>query len=73
MKRLLSVALAVSGFAGASAYDDLMSALERAQSRVLIFAPSLYDTELGEAVRRARLDSIRKVNVKVLSVASTLR
>lgn len=69
MKLVLSVALAVSGFAGASAYDDLMSALERAQSRVLIFAPSLYDPELGEAIRRARLDSIRKVNVKILSVA----
>lgn len=68
MKRLVTVALAMSGFAGASAYSDLISALERAQSRVLIFAPSLYDVELGEAVRRAKLDTIRSVNVKILSI-----
>lgn len=69
MKFLLLMTVALSGFAGASAYDDLMFALERAQSRVLIFAPSIYDVELGEAVRRVELDGIRKVSVKILSVA----
>lgn len=68
MKRLILLVLALSGGAHAAPYDDLLIALERAQSRVLIFAPSIYDVELAEAIRRARLDSIRKVNVRVLSV-----
>ena len=70
MKRLFFAALAFSGTAAAqvSDYQNLMLALERAQSRVLIFAPSIYDVQLGEAIRRARLDPIRKVSVRVLAV-----
>jgi hypothetical protein len=68
MKWLLSVALAFSGMVGASGYRDLIFAIERAQSRVLVFAPSIYDRELGEVLRRARLDPIRTVTVRILSV-----
>lgn len=69
MKRILLTAVAMSGFAGGAAYEDMLFALERAQSRVLIYAPSIYDVDLGDALRRARLDTIRSVNVRVLSVA----
>lgn len=68
MKRLAALLLTLTGGAHAAPYDDLLMALERAQTRILIFAPSIYDVELAEAVRRARLDPIRKVNVRVLSV-----
>jgi hypothetical protein len=68
MKRSALLVLSLMGGAHAAPYDDLLIALERAQRRILIFAPSLYDVELAEAIRRARLDSIRKVNVRVLSV-----
>ena len=68
MKRLALILLAAFSSASASAYSDLITALERAQRRVLVFAPSLYDVELANTLRRARLDSIRKVDVRVLSV-----
>ena len=68
MKRLALLILALSGAGRAAPYDDLLIALERAQGRVLMFAPSIYDLELAEAIRRARLDRLRQVNVRVLSV-----
>lgn len=68
MKRLALLFLALTGGAHATPYNDLLIALERAQSRILIFAPSIYDLELAEAIRRAQLDRIRKVNIRVLSV-----
>ena len=68
MKRLFALCLGLSGLAGASGYDDMIEAIEKAQFRVLVYAPSIYDGELAEAVRRARLDPIRKVQVRVLSV-----
>lgn len=68
MRRLALLVLTLTGGAHASPYGDLLLALERAQRRILIFAPSLSDVVLAEAIRRARLDPNRTVQVRVLSV-----
>lgn len=68
MRRLLCLMGALAGQAGANGYADLLDAIGKAQVRVLVFAPSIYEAELANALRRARLDPIRKVNVRVLSV-----
>ncbi len=62
------LSLTLSGWAGAAGYGSLIDAVDQAQFRVLVYAPSIYDQELAESLRRARLDPIRKVEVRILSV-----
>jgi len=69
MKQFFFAAVAASGLAGAASYGDMIFAIEKAQARVIVFAPSIYDVELAEAIRRARTDPIRKISVRILSVA----
>lgn len=68
MKRLTAVLLAVAGWASASSYGSMIDAIEKAQFRVIVYAPSIYDQTLAESLRRARLDPVRQVNVRILSV-----
>lgn len=68
MKRLICLGLALMGIVRAASTAEVLDAIGKAQFRVLVFAPSIYDRELAEALRRARIDPIRKVNVRILSV-----
>ncbi|MDP9766120.1 hypothetical protein [Deinococcus enclensis] len=68
MRRLALTALLGLSTAGATAYQDLITAIGEAQREVLVYAPSLYDLKLGNTLRRASRDPIRKVQVRVLSV-----
>jgi len=68
VKALLTLILAGVSSAGASGYSTMIDAIDKAQFRVIVYAPSIYDQELAESLRRARLDPIRKVSVRILSV-----
>lgn len=50
-------------------YQNMIEAiLESNQGRVLVFAPTVFDVTLANALRQTRLDYIRKTNVRVLTV-----
>ena len=66
--RVAFAVLLGGGAAGATAYQDVITAIEEAQREVLVYAPSLYDLTFGNALRRAARDPIRNVRVQVLSV-----
>ena len=59
MRRLALTALLGLSTAGATAYQDLITAIEEAQREVLVYAPSLYDLKLGNTLRRASRAPIR--------------
>ncbi|WP_139806326.1 hypothetical protein [Deinococcus hopiensis] len=60
------------GMAGAQAsgeYQSMIDAiLESNQGRVLVFAPTIFDKTLANALRQTRQDYIRKTNLRVLTV-----
>lgn len=69
MKRLgVTLLLALAGTGGATTYEDMLGAIENARTRVIVYAPTIFDLDLANALRRAHLDQTRNVKVAVLTV-----
>lgn len=50
-------------------YQKMLEAMgNSANGRVLVFAPSIFDVTLADAIRQTRLDTVRRTSVKLVTI-----
>ena len=71
MRHFLTALLLGSGAAAAQEagpYQQLLEAVEQSTRRVVVFAPSIFDLPLADALRQSHFDVVRRPAVRILTV-----
>lgn len=71
MRHFLTALLLSSGVAAAQEagpYQQVLEAVEQSTRRVVVFAPSIFDVPLADALRQSHFDVVRRPAVRILTV-----